>query len=77
MVTISLRIPEEELKILKDYARIHNTSLSPIIRNTMMDRIEDEFDLKTFLEYEANKAKRKLEKIDSLKNFGKRLNYDL
>lgn len=57
MVTISLRIPEEELKILKDYARIHNTSLSSIIRNTMMDRIEDEFDLKTFSEYEADKEK--------------------
>lgn len=57
MTKISLRIPEEELKILKNYARNHNTSLSSIIRNTMMDRIEDEFDIKTFSEYEIAEEK--------------------
>lgn len=55
MATISLRIPEEELNILKDYARIHNASLSSIIRNTMMERIENEYDMKVFAEYETQK----------------------
>lgn len=36
---------------------IHNKSLSSIIRNTMMNRIEDEFDIKTFSEYEVAKEK--------------------
>ena len=56
MTTISLRVSEEELAIFKDYARIHNMSLSSVIRNTMMERIEDEYDLKVFAEYEAEKA---------------------
>ena len=56
MATTSLRIPEEELNILKDYARIHNASLSSIIRNTMMERIEDEYDMSVFAKYEAEKA---------------------
>lgn len=56
MTTISLRVPEEELDLFKNYARIHNTSLSSIIRNTMMDRIENEYDMKVFAEYEEEKA---------------------
>lgn len=55
MSTISLRIPDEELSILKSYAKINNCSLSEIIRTTMLAHIEDEFDLKVFAEYEAEK----------------------
>ena len=55
MATISLRVPEEELAIFKDYARIHNMSLSSVIRNTMMERIENEYDMKVFADYEAEK----------------------
>ena len=56
MATISLRVPDEELAIFKDYARINHTSLSSIIRNTMMERIEDEYDMRVFAKYEAEKA---------------------
>ena len=56
MATISLRVPDEELAIFKDYARINHTSLSFIIRNTMMERIEDEYDMRVFTKYEAGKA---------------------
>ncbi len=56
MSTISLRVPEQELSLFKNYARIHNKSLSEVIRNTMLERIEDEYDLKVFAEYEKEKA---------------------
>lgn len=56
MSVISLRLPENELNIFKTYAKINNTTLSEIIRSTMLKRIEDEFDLKVFAEYEAEKA---------------------
>ena len=36
MSTISLRVPDDELQILKNYARLHNWSLSDAIRKTMM-----------------------------------------
>lgn len=56
MGVISLRVPEEELARYKDYARIQNQSLSAVIRATMMERIEEEYDLKVIEKYEAQKA---------------------
>lgn len=56
MSMISLRVPEQELALFKDYAKINNISLSEVIRNTMLERIEDEYDLKVFAEYEEKKA---------------------
>lgn len=55
MSTISLRVPEDELNIFKAYAKHNNSTLSEIIRNTMLERIEDEYDLKVFTDYEAEK----------------------
>lgn len=56
MSTISLRVPENELNIFKSYAKHNNCTLSEIIRTTMLERIENEYDLKVFAEYEAEKA---------------------
>ena len=56
MSTISLRVPEEELRAFKSYAEIHHCSLSDAIRKTMIERIEDEYDFRVFAEYEAEKA---------------------
>ncbi|WP_288766854.1 type II toxin-antitoxin system RelB family antitoxin [uncultured Varibaculum sp.] len=56
MGVISLRVPEEELARYKDYARIQNQSLSAVIRTTMMERIEEEYDLKVIENYETQKA---------------------
>ncbi len=56
MATISLRVPDRELSIFKDYAKINNSSLSEIIRRTMIERIEDEYDMSVFEEYENDKA---------------------
>ena len=55
MSTISLRISYEELRILKSYAKINNCSLSEIIRVTMLERIEEEYDLRVLSEYENEK----------------------
>lgn len=56
MATISLRVPEKELNIFKSYAKLNNASLSEIIRTTMLEHIENEYDLKVFEEYEAERA---------------------
>lgn len=44
MATISLRIPDEDLQVLKAYAKFHNKTLSEIIRSTMIEKVEDEYD---------------------------------
>lgn len=56
MPTISLRVAKEELQILKAYAKIHNSSLSEVIRDTMLEKIEENYDLKVFAEYEKEKS---------------------
>ena len=56
MSIISLRVPEEELNIFKSYAKHNNTTLSVIIRTTMIEKIETEYDLQVFADYEAEKA---------------------
>lgn len=55
MSVISLRVPEKELNIFKAYAKHNNKTLSEIIRITMLERIENEYDLKVFEEYEKEK----------------------
>ncbi|MDO4396512.1 MAG: DUF6290 family protein [Clostridia bacterium] len=56
MSTISVRVPDDELAIFKSYAQLHNASLSSIIRDVMMEHIENEYDLAVFTEYEKEKT---------------------
>ena len=56
MPIISLRVPEKELNIFKSYAKLDNSSLSEIIRTTLLEKIENEYDLKVFEEYEMEKT---------------------
>ena len=49
-MTISLELPDEDVALFKKYANIHNMSLSEFIRNTVFERIEDEYDLNVYEE---------------------------
>lgn len=66
MAIISLRVSDMELDILKSYAKYHNTTVSEIIRNTIFEYIEDEYDLKVFEKYEEEKGILKTLPIDKL-----------
>ena len=45
MPTISLKVNDEDAKLIRDYATINNISLSEFIRETILDRIEDEMEM--------------------------------
>ena len=45
--TITFRIPDDEKELVLEYAKAHNTSLTELYRNAVLDKIEDEIDLKT------------------------------
>ncbi len=47
-MTISLRLKPEEEKLIRNYAKSKNITVSELLRSSVMDRIEDEFDLKAF-----------------------------
>ncbi len=47
-MAISLRLSEEDKMIIKTYAEMHNISVSDLIRQAVMEKIEDEYDLNAY-----------------------------
>ena len=43
--TIQARVKLEEKKVIDNYAKMNNISISDLIRNTLLEKIEDEIDL--------------------------------
>lgn len=66
-MTISLRMNDSDMEIIKAYADMNSISVSELIRRSVMERIEDEFDLKAYeeamKEYKANPVTYSLEEI--------------
>ena len=54
---LSLRIKEEEEEYIRTYAKVNNISVSELIRTAVLEKIEDECDLK-----EYNKAMKEYNK---------------
>ena len=49
-MTISVRLNEKDTELIKAYAKINNISLSDLIRNAVLEKIEDEYDLECYNE---------------------------
>lgn len=49
-MTISVRLSDKETEVIKAYADMNNISLSDLVRNAVMEKIEDEYDLKSYYE---------------------------
>jgi FKBP-type peptidyl-prolyl cis-trans isomerase (trigger factor) len=47
-MSISLRLNEEDTLLIKKYAEFNKISVSELIRQTVLERIEDEYDLKVY-----------------------------
>ena len=47
-MTISVRLSNEDSELIKAYADIKNISLSDLIRNAVLEKIEDEYDLEYY-----------------------------
>jgi RHH-type rel operon transcriptional repressor/antitoxin RelB len=48
MSTISLRLNDKEDMLIRKYAELHNMDLSSFIRQAVIEKIEDEYDLTLF-----------------------------
>lgn len=57
-MAISLRLSEREADLFKRFADLHGITVSELVRQSVMARIEDEYDLeaydKAYAEYKAN-----------------------
>ena len=47
-MAISLRLSEEDTALFKQYAEMNRMSVSEMVRQAVMDKIEDEYDLKAY-----------------------------
>ena len=45
MATISLRVNDDDLKLLQEYVAVNGLNMSAFIREAVMDRIEDDLSL--------------------------------
>lgn len=66
-MTISVRLNEKDTELIKAYAKINNISLSDLIRNAVLEKIEDEYDLecynKAIEEYKKNPKTYTMEEV--------------
>ena len=66
-MTNSVRLSEKDTELIKAYADINNMSLSDLIRNAVLEKIEDEYDLecyeKAIKEYKENPKTYTLEEV--------------
>lgn len=67
-MTISLRLNDEDTMLIKKYAEINKISVSDLIRQTVMERIENEYDLEMFdkamAEYKNNPVTYSLDDVE-------------
>jgi uncharacterized protein (DUF1778 family) len=68
MATISLRLSRRDHELIKEYAKLKNISISELLRNAVIEKIEEDLDTelfdKAFLEMQRthtlNEVKREL-----------------
>ncbi len=57
-MTISVRLSDKDTELIKTYAEMNHISLSDLIRNAVLEKIEDEYDLESYhkaiAEYKKN-----------------------
>lgn len=68
MATISLRVDDRDSKLIRDYAKLKKTSVSDLMRNAIIEKIEDEIDLENF-----DRVLASMEKTHSLEDVKKEL----
>lgn len=67
-MTISLRLSDEDTLLIKKYAELNRLSVSDLIRQTIMERIETEYDIEMFdraiKEYKNNPVTYSLDDVE-------------
>lgn len=67
-MTMTLRINEDDSRLIKDYARLHGITVSEFMRRAALEKIEDELDLraaeKAYAEYLADPVTYSMDEIE-------------
>ena len=72
-MAFSIRVNEKESELIKNYAEINGKSVSEVLREAILEKIEDEFDIFIYDEalkvYEENPKSYSLEEAKKLLDF--------
>ena len=67
-MTISLRLNDEDTMLIKKYAELNSLSVSELIRQAVIEKIENEYDLEIFdkaiAEYKENPVTYSLDEVE-------------
>lgn len=67
-MTISLRLSDADTTLFKNYAKLHGMTVSELVRQSVIERIEDEYDLKAYEkameEYKSNPKTYSLDEVE-------------
>ncbi|MDY3047275.1 MAG: DUF6290 family protein [Candidatus Enterosoma sp.] len=68
MAVVSVRMNEEESRLLMSYAKLHGLSISEAYKRALLEKIEDEFDAADLIEAAARFEKEpKTHSLDELR----------
>lgn len=56
MANVSIRMSKEEKELLESYAKLHNESVSVVLKESFFEKVEDELDFEMIKAYEKEKA---------------------
>jgi uncharacterized protein (DUF1778 family) len=72
-MSISIRVSEKESKLIKKYAELNGTTVSEVMRQAILSKIEDEFDIflyeQAYKEYEENQKTYTIEEAKKILEF--------
>ncbi|WP_430597835.1 type II toxin-antitoxin system RelB family antitoxin [Enterococcus sp. AZ177] len=55
MAHVSVRMTDEEKELLESYAKLHNKSVTVVLKDSFFEKLEDEIDIRAVEEYEKTK----------------------
>ena len=61
MSTFSIRLTDAEKKLIQDYSKLNNKSMSEVLKDAFFEKLEDEYDIRladeSYKEYKKNSKK--------------------
>lgn len=71
--TISVRVSEDDKKIIQHYSNVHGITSSELLKKATLEKIEDEIDLDLYhnamKEYEADSTTYSTDEVDKMLGF--------
>ena len=62
MSTVTVRLNSEESELFNSYAELHDIPLSTLFKETLIEKMEDDLDLKLIKEYEKAQSEKDRDK---------------